>query len=155
MREDWIDLKLELARLRERPAPAATRALELELAIVRVERAQHEVRAATTKTDEELARTHLALAAGHLATVTKLHPGRATWVPSKLGKKKAKKKGGLVPPTHENQQVFQRSEMRGRSERRFVGDLRPAARGALCWHSATPRGARPFGWPGHLGQHRR
>ena len=117
MHWDWFDLSLELAQLRDRPTPAGTQALELELAIVRVERAQHEVRAATTKSDEELAKFHLSMATGHLKKLTALQ--------KKKPKPKPKTKGGFTLPTHEDQKVFQRAEMRGRSERRFVGDLRP------------------------------
>lgn len=135
MRPDYIDLQLDLAQLRDRPMPATTRALELERAILRVERARREVRAAVTKSDEELAQFHLKLAAGHLAKVTALHPGVKTWKPKK--KRKPKKVQGLTPPTHEDQKVFMRSEYRGRGERRFVSDFRPGQE--IRGHSAHRR----------------
>ena len=127
MKTDWIDLSIDLATLRERPMPSSTRALQLEAAIVRVERAQHDVRSAVSEADEDLARTHLALAAGHLAKVTKLHPGLPTWKPPKLksAKKKPKKHPPPTPPEPvDTHLVYQRSEYRGHDERRFVGDLR-------------------------------
>ena len=122
MRSDWVDLSVDLEQLRDRRMPASTLELELELAILRVEGAQREVRAAS-KDDEKQAKFHLNMAVGHLSKLTKLHPGLPTWTPPK--KKKPKKKGDLVPPAHENQLVYMRSEYRGQGERRFVADFRP------------------------------
>ncbi len=126
MRTDWLDLALDLEQIRaRRPMSASSRALELELAILRVEGAQREVRAAAGKTAEQQAQFHLKMAAGHLSKLTKLHPTLPTWKPPKA--KKKKKVGGFVLPTHEPQAVYQRSrsEYRGRSERRFVDEFRP------------------------------
>lgn len=130
MRDDYLDLAIELERLRNRPAPAQTRALELERAISRVERAQREVRGAVSKSDEELAQFHLKLAAGHLARVAALHPGVDTWAPPKK-KKKAKKAGLHIEPegSHLVYQgtsarrvgVTRRSLYTGSSELRFRG----------------------------------
>jgi len=122
------DLAVDLAQLRHpRAMPASAQELELELAIVRVEGARREVRAASTKDDEKLAHFHLKMATGHLAKVIKLHPGLPTWKPPKAAKAAKKKKSTkLVPPKpHESQLVYQRSEYRGRSERRFVDEFRP------------------------------
>ena len=86
VRHDWIDAKLDLAQLRDRPLPVARHALELELAIVRVERARNQVRSAVPGADEKLAKFHLNMAAAHLAKLTKLHPALPTWKPKKTKK---------------------------------------------------------------------
>ena len=123
-------LALELEQMRRRAMSPATRALELEQAILRVEGARLELRAASTKSAEEQAKFHLKMAAGHLSKLTKLHPGLPTWTPPKIkAKKKPKKHPALVPlnpsKSHLVYQNNQRSELRGKSERRFVDEFRP------------------------------
>jgi HK97 family phage prohead protease len=130
MRPDYMDLHMDLIELRDPPLPASTRALMMENAITDVEQARLEVRSAVSEADEKMARHHLALAAGHLAKVTKLHPGVKTWTPPKLKKKTGKKlKGQGTPlPPSPDQKVYQKAgrarlgELRGTSERRFVGE---------------------------------
>jgi hypothetical protein len=91
-------LAVDLAQLRRRPTPSSTRALELDLAILRLEGARLAVRAATTKSAEDQAKFHLKMAAAHLRKLTKLHPGLPTWTPPKAKKKGKKKHVAPAPP---------------------------------------------------------
>ena len=88
--------------------------------------AQLEKRSAVTQADEDLATFHLNMAAGHLAKVTKLHPGVPTCKPKKPKKKKI---NGITVELPQDQKVYVNqadtmAEMRGSLERRFVGDVR-------------------------------
>jgi hypothetical protein len=121
----------------EKVDPSSSEADELQQAIERVTNARLEVRTAVSEADESMARKHLALASGHLARVVALHPGVTNWTPSSLSKKKAKKKGKHVLVAPHPRKPAGRPEQRrprrnglsrpysGRSERRFVNDLRP------------------------------
>lgn len=119
MRGDWIDLKMDLAQLRERPTTRDGRVLELETAVENVKQAQLDIRLAANPTDEELARHHLNLAVGHLAKLTKLHGGVDTWVPKKPKQPKTR---SAVPDIASARRLHMaRPQYRGQSERRFRG----------------------------------
>jgi hypothetical protein len=136
---DYIDLQLELARLIQRPMPDATRVLELELRIEKVQAARVAVRLAKDPADTEKARHQLDLAAYHLAKLTARH--RAPAESPKL-KKKRRPKNAKAPAMVDSPQSEHVEHTPATPTRRSSR----AGAGARRRRPATPARSTPA-WP--------